>query len=366
MTKISEKNIEVYKILVNNMLSLVAQSQGIISESDFKNAVKDIEKPDGKDGLINNIYKELMCYDKANSDDKLRMIYNKLDELDAETELKDSENIKGSLEELPEDSEIDKARDYFKNKSFNDEDIAVIEKLSDYTNFVSTLNFDYLSRGQKDYSWPLMPSALRKDKKGNNLYSEDDVSWMIEEFKRVLKYYDKSYSNKNKNELLSYAQHYAIPTNLIDFTEAHMLSLLFALQDYESEDTSVVYFVDAMKYNSEVCFKGKRKPIPNCSDEGCDAGAASIFIKSDSVNERIHFQKGYFLKIPDNYAKKDLLEDLRKYTKIAIIAHQNKERILTELFSLGITFQNIYPDLNNLASSIKFMSKIKQRSNLDD
>ena len=73
-----------------------------------------------------------------------------------------------------------------------------------------------------------------------------------------------------------------------------------------------------------------------------------------NCNERIHFQKGCFLKVEQNDDLKSMYE---KYTKIAIIDKNCKETILKELFKLGITFENIYPDKDNMVKTIRFLKE---------
>ncbi|MGM7637662.1 hypothetical protein [Bacillus sp. Hm123] len=46
---------------------------------------------------------------------------------------------------------------------------------------------------------------------------------------------------------------------------------------------------------------------------------------------------------------------LNNYTKVAIIDKESKQKILSELFNLGITFENIYPDKDNMVKTIKFI-----------
>lgn len=77
-------------------------------------------------------------------------------------------------------------------------------------------------------------------------------------------------------------------------------------------------------------------------------------IRVGNCNERIHFQKGCFLRVEH----RDTLDRMfEKYTKIAIIDKDCKENILKELFKLGITFENIYPDKDNMVRTIKFIKE---------
>ena len=145
----------------------------------------------------------------------------------------------------------------------------------------------------------------------------------------------------------------------MDFTEAHLISLLFAVEEYEYTDNhAIVYFVDALSYNRET-IKTEKKLI-DFSDEELKTSLQreyddkSYFIRVGNCNERIHFQKGCFLKVEKN----DSLEKMfANHTKIAIIDKESKELILKELFKLGITFENIYPDKDNMVRTIKFIKE---------
>ena len=82
--------------------------------------------------------------------------------------------------------------------------------------------------------------------------------------------------------------------------------------------------------------------------------AYEIWLSYDDGNERIHFQKGCFLKVEPGDSLKNMLT---KHTKIAIIDKESKKTILKELFRLGITFENIYPDKDNMVKTIRFIKE---------
>lgn len=281
---------------------------------------------------ILELKEKLLDYDKANTDDKLRVIYDQLDDVQAEYT---ADSIsKNDIEINESENKIDEYINRLCQKGMQKDNIKVISSLMDYVEFVHGLDLGYLSRGEENCDWPLLPSALRTEKGGGRIYSDTDIQEMVNEFRKTLAYYDKSYSNsKNKLEIMAYAQHFSIPTNLIDFTESHLISLLFALEEYKSNLCGIVYFVDAKNFNMQRCGKST---IPNCSDqkELCDGGASSIFIKSDNVNERIHFQKGYFLKTPNNYDKADVITEIKDFCKVVLIPSDSKYDVLQDLFKL--------------------------------
>lgn len=242
------------------------------------------------------------------------------------------------------------------SKKFNipTENIVMINSVTDYVDFVSGLEeSDYVSRGQRDCTYELLPSLHR-------IYDNDYSSHaeqLESAFKQKVMYYDKTLEQKDKEEVRAYAQHFGLPTNYLDFTEAHLISLLFAVEDFEyTKNHSIVYFVDALSYNRDV-IKEEIKLV-DFSDKNMKQTKQdkyqdkSYFIKVGNSNERIHFQKGCFLKVEPHDKLSKMYEE---YMKVAIINKESKEQILRELFKLGITFENIYPDRDNMVKTIKFM-----------
>lgn len=236
------------------------------------------------------------------------------------------------------------------------DNIVLIDSVNSYIDFISEFEENnYVSRGQKDCTYKLVPSLYR-------LYEEGYVghaSKYESSFRQKIIYYDDTVEKKNNEEIRAYGQHFGLPTNYLDFTEAHLIFLLFAVEEYEYiENHSIVYFVDAKSYNQDM-IKTEEKLV-DFSDENLRESIQrkysdkSFFIRVGNCNERIHFQKGCFLKVEPG----DSLEQmLAQYTKIAIIDKNHKEDILKELFKLGITFENIYPDKDNMVKTIRFIKE---------
>ena len=236
------------------------------------------------------------------------------------------------------------------------DNIVLIDSVNSYIDFISELEENnYVSRGQKDCTYKLVPSLHR-------IYEEGYVghaSKYESSFRQKIIYYDDTVEKKNNEEIRAYGQHFGLPTNYLDFTEAHLISLLFAVEEYDYiENHSIVYFVDAKSYNQDR-IKTEEKLV-DFSDENLRESIQSkysdksFFIRVGNCNERIQFQKGCFLKVEPG----DSLEQmLAQYTKIAIIDKNHKEDILKELFKLGITFENIYPDKDNMVKTIRFIKE---------
>lgn len=235
--------------------------------------------------------------------------------------------------------------------------IKMINNLSDYIDFVANLDIpvNFVSRGQKDCSFDLVPSLYRIYKEDHNIHAKRYES----NFRQKILYYEKTIRDRSNEELRAEGQHFGLPTNYLDFTEAHLISLLFAIEDYNyKENHAIVFFVDACAYNNAAVNRNEKlinydSPEQIRSLEEFDS--RSFFIKLGNLNERIHFQKGCFLKISINELYRDSFKQrLAENCEIAVINKNVKKEILIELFHLGVTFENIYPDKDNLVKSIKF------------
>ncbi len=375
-----EKTTDIEEILTNKQVKMFYSEEMMgKSDQDISVFLKEKEVDEDKRKILFSIIQKI----------KIEKLINKMeDEVESEESLKNKERIKflfGKVLE-PDSIEInDKGvcinYDFDEQSKLNkkikeiemweednvistisqkvgvpSENIVFIDSVSCYIDFISEFNENtYVSRGQKDCTYVLKPSLYRVYENSYAGHSSD----YEEAFRQKVLFYDYSTEVKNEEEMRAYGQHYGLPTNYLDFTEAHLISLLFAVEDYHYVDNhAVVYFVDSRSYNRDTV-KEDRKLIDFSDEElkktvekqGRDK---SYFIKVGNCNERIHFQKGCFLKVEQNDNLKTMYE---RYTKIAIIDKNSKESILKELFKLGITFENIYPDKDNMVKTIRFMKE---------
>lgn len=128
--------------------------------------------------------------------------------------------------------------------------VSVVQNLSDYIQVISEFNQEghfLLSRGQKDCTFDLVPSVFRY-----KTYEMQEKE-LVDRFIQNASFYDKTILSKSKESVTAYGQHYGLPTKYLDFTEAHLLSLFFALEEFNYKDKpSVVYFVATEEYHNEI------------------------------------------------------------------------------------------------------------------
>lgn len=278
------------------------------------------------------------------------------------------DNMSQELEDLSieEDSNCEDEIDVGYISDFLPEENSIIHEITDIKDFLDlvlkedTLN---LYRGMDSIEYNLMPSAFREK------YTKQEFDLDMSKFEKMIEHFDKNFSSKTLLEKHAYAQHYLFNTNLMDFTRSPLIAMLFALENFKSKSDAVIYEVNIEKYNEEVlniqatdCIN-----IKNTSRESLEERLLPTFIYSNDINDRIYTQKGVFLYYPfenaDTQEGKEKIE--KKFIekciemsalKVYIIRRDFRNEILNNLIDLGMTFENIYPELESAAHTLKFKS----------
>lgn len=242
-------------------------------------------------------------------------------------------------------------------------DVQRIEKLSQYMEFVENLPKEYsLSRGQsKDYK--LLPSALRTDKSNNRKYTRRAINSFLTNFRvNSYQYMENPWDVNSDIEWMLHAQHYGIPTKLMDFTTSHITSLLFAVEkafaDDEDKD-AVVYFVDPCALNSKHIKQSQLITIDDSTKLNADERDGPIAIQVRKLNSRISAQNGVFVLFQDGDDELDRYLDESILRKL-VIKGESKRDILSSLYTMGITFSHIYPELSSVAKDIVMQQDINE------
>lgn len=234
-------------------------------------------------------------------------------------------------------------------------EIEYIEKLSDYIKYVEELPKEFtVSRGQGG-DFPLIPSALRVDENGNRKYTRKSTAYFLNEFKvNAHNYMKYPWDIKDECEWMVYAQHYGIPTRLLDFTYSHIVSLMFAVECAFNDDQndSVVWFLNPTALNNR--FANRSEIINVANGEKINYGNydGPIAIKARKLNERINAQDGLFVHFEEtDKALENCVEDHNILRKV-IIRGECKKQVLASLYSMVIGFTSIYPELDSVAKDI--------------
>lgn len=232
-----------------------------------------------------------------------------------------------------------------------------VESLVEYIKAIEQWSPVYsLSRGQsQDYS--LLPSSLRQDSDGMRIYSKSDAQSFLEDFKSNSLVYIESASTYNEHDWLIHAQHFGVPTCLLDFTYSHLVSLMFALEkafEYSEEDdkNAVVWLLNPEECNLETI---RRKEIINLSVESPDTihGFEKPFVATARKNNvRMIAQNGLFVYFQDDSVPLDEIQNAEKFLKKIVIPHLRAKTVLRSLYVMGMRFSTTYPELSSLSKDI--------------
>jgi hypothetical protein len=238
-----------------------------------------------------------------------------------------------------------------------------ITKLSEYISYIEDLPKEFsLSRGQfRNYK--LLPSALRKDNDGKRQYSKRVIRDFLEKFKMDShQYLTNPGEIKNEVEWMLYAQHYGLPTKLLDFTTSHITSILFAVEKSFQNDineNAVVYFLDPLALNLKYKQESKIINISGINDNKIIEQDGPITINGRKLNTRINAQKGLFILFQDDDSPLDEIEDDSILRKVEICKDDMMD-ILASLYTIGISFTHLYPELESVAKDIVTQQNINE------
>lgn len=235
-------------------------------------------------------------------------------------------------------------------------DEIVVQSIQEYIDVVENLPDYCLSRGQTA-DRRLLPTALRYDDDDKRIYSRSKVNCFLEDYKRNSAIYMlQGREPQNEYEWMVDAQHFGVPTRLLDFTYSHIISLMFAMEKAFSEvdldKKAVVWFLNPKKINM---YSMNRMDIINISTFGdlkLDECEYPVVINCTKKNSRILAQNGAFVYFQHDTLALDEIDIAEGILKKVVIFYKDAKKILKNLYLLGLRFSSLYPELSSVSKDI--------------
>lgn len=259
-----------------------------------------------------------------------------------------------------------------------------MEKVLSYNEFTEKLNGRgdvFVFRGQANSDFVLIPSGLRDEHIKN---ADSQMFRFVDEMKGLFDF--------DELTCIELAQHFFLPTRMLDFSYSFDVALFFACHDargkYGDKDGKVFIFnktkyekmlKDNNKLSSQVIRNNKYlyewlqkyidKESTAIAGEGIDM---PIFIDATQQFDRLYMQKGLFLLWGNDEQKLEkVMEDeginINDYIDTIVISRDAKPRILTELAKKHISEDTLYMNISkirDLVCDIKYGDTIKETNKL--
>lgn len=231
-------------------------------------------------------------------------------------------------------------------------------------------------RGLADFEkFSMLPSVLR-----GQLFDYNDTQFYYEE--RIFNSFKKesrSYIDVRDDNflLLCYAQHFGVPTRLLDFSTNPLVALYFACKDLKTKD-GCVWILNSKKYNEEVLKIAKERDDEDISIEKMQDILVErvsqyvvpskiyqfpIAIEPYYIDQRMSSQGSRFLLWGDTPVSLERMlcvddyinnafSNQNAFAKKLCIPSGKKATLLNDLDMLGINEKTLFPGLDGVGKYI--------------
>ncbi len=248
--------------------------------------------------------------------------------------------------------------------------IESLKDLFEITKFSNPGRTSFFRGEARDY-YTLIPKIGRLVSKRLTHSNEKDIyidlrfqsmivgeSEVFDQFKR-LSYPHLQHIPTTDWEWLALAQHYGLPTRLLDWTDNPLVALYFAVGDkFNSEDLQKEQIINPEYLGNAVFYHIETRHGLLSAKDVIDSDPFDIeegLFATTVVSPRIQAQKGYFSIQKDIHTPfPDLFLKYRKrHVNKYIIPFECREKIRNELYSFGIDHYHIFPDLDGLCKKLQ-------------
>jgi FRG domain len=220
-----------------------------------------------------------------------------------------------------------------------------------------------LWRGHGDADWPLRAQVFRRDQGHPEAPLYDEQALIGHFMSRAETRTDRRCPSPNDYfGWLFLAQHYGLPTRLLDWTENPLVALYFGVVDKQQEDKDGCIWAlwpEGLNacFGSGAGFVQIRDPkvveIARCAfDSRAKCDQVIVAIDGREIDPRMLAQMSRFTLHP-HHAAMEVLPASEPWLRRYVIPREEKAKIRAQLAALGIRRSNLFPDLSSLAAELK-------------
>jgi hypothetical protein len=218
-------------------------------------------------------------------------------------------------------------------------ELCYISNLADFVSFISNEchKRGWIFRGQREASWGLVPSLYREksqsavEKTGRSHLEKD----LLYQFKRQARPY-LNIEPVDDWEWLALAQHYGLPTRLLDWTQSPLVALYFALEG-QTHPVSSVWCI--------------RPPEAQVNNDSPFEIRSVVRYDPSHLSPRIIQQSGCFTAHPEGCPVEG------RIIKVFIVG-EPRAKIRRDVITMGVHRDSLFPDLegvwHHIAEEITF------------
>lgn len=230
-------------------------------------------------------------------------------------------------------------------------------------------------RGVSNCSYKLLPRALNKSL--CKVY-DDNFDSPVYRFRNEASGYLRNTCGGDHLLWMQYAQHYGVPTRLLDFSQNPLVALYFACQNLKVDGAMWIINVDSYDCVTTIEYMEKHNIRSWKSDEHLNLVLNSmtpkdikpIYFIPEYIDVRMNAQASRFMLWPNqrfdfekilkprDYMDFNTDSEQNQFGEFAlklIIPKENKKKILEELDLLGINEKNLFPGLDSIGKYVNFL-----------